>query len=71
MTQHNRMTRRNFLNGLPAPIYYNVSDAVPVLGPFLQGASGFIGPVAFPGADAIRKLAGVEVLKVAPFTQVF
>jgi hypothetical protein len=33
---------------LPAAIYYNVSDAVPTLAPFLQGGKGFIGPVSYP-----------------------
>lgn len=59
-------------NTLPAPIFYNVSDAVPVLGPFLQGGTGFIGPVDYPGADAVRALLGKDMaLKVPPFTQVF
>jgi hypothetical protein len=59
-------------NALPAPIYYNVSDAVPTLAPFLQGGAGFIGPVEFPGADAINKLAGdLQAFKVPTFTQVF
>jgi hypothetical protein len=58
-------------NALPAPIYYNVSDAVPTLLPFLQGGEGFAGPVPYPGAQAIRALAGTEALRVPPFTQVF
>jgi hypothetical protein len=41
-------------------IYYNVSHAVPTLAPFLQGASGFIGPVAYPGIDKVNavRIAG-------------
>jgi hypothetical protein len=58
-------------NALPAPIYYNVSDAVPTLGPFLQGGEGFAGPVPFPGADAIRRLAGPEAVKVPTMLGVF
>ncbi|HEY0735357.1 MAG TPA: hypothetical protein VGD69_10670 [Herpetosiphonaceae bacterium] len=59
-------------NALPAPIYYNVSDAVPTLTPFLQGGPGFIGPVAFPGVDAINKFLGDnQAVKVAPFVSVF
>ena len=58
-------------NALPAPIYYNVSDAVPTLTPFLQGGKGFAGPVPFPGADAIKRLAGPEALRVPVFLNVF
>ena len=58
-------------NGLPAPIYYNVSDALPTLAPFLQGGAGFIGPVEFPGKDACKKVAGVEALRVPTFLGVF
>jgi hypothetical protein len=39
---------------LPSPIYFNVSDAVPTLAPFLQGASGFIGPVSYPGIEHVN-----------------
>lgn len=59
-------------NGLPAPIYYNVSDAVPTLAPFLQGGAGFVGPVPFPGADAVMKLLGdAQTAKVPVFLNVF
>lgn len=58
-------------NALPAPIYYNVSDAVPTLAPFLQGGSGFVGPVPFPGEDAITKLAGTAAVPVPVFLSVF
>lgn len=59
-------------NGLPAPIYYNVSDAVPTLTPFLQGGKGFIGPVKFPGIDAIKSYLGNKMaVRVPTFTQVF
>ena len=59
-------------NALPAPIYYNVSDAVPTLGPFLQGASGFIGPVDYPGEAAINDLLGdTKSVGVPTFTRVF
>lgn len=59
-------------NGLPAPVFYNVSDAVPTLVPFIQGGDGFIGPVAFPGADAIAALLGDTAATPVPtFTQVF
>jgi len=58
-------------NALPAPIYYNVSDAVPTLAPFLQGGEGFIGPVPFPGVEAIQRLAGTEAVRVPVFLNVF
>ncbi|HWQ15592.1 MAG TPA: twin-arginine translocation signal domain-containing protein [Roseiflexaceae bacterium] len=59
-------------NGLPAPIYYNVSDAVPTLAPFLQGGSGFVGPVPFPGKDAVMQLAGdLQAVRVPVFLNVF
>jgi hypothetical protein len=58
-------------NALPAPIYYNVSDAVPTLAPFLQGGEGFVGPVPFPGVEAIRNLAGTAAVPVPVFLNVF
>jgi hypothetical protein len=58
-------------NALPAPIYYNVSDAVPTLAPFLGGGEGFVGPVPFPGVDAIRELAGTEAVAVPTMLGVF
>ena len=75
--EHLALTRQigGFLpnpNGLPAPIYYNVSDAVGVLNPFLEGGAGFIGPVSYPGADAINALLGDnKALEVPPFISVF
>lgn len=58
--------------GLPAPIYYSVSDAVPTLAPFLQGGAGFIGPVSFPTAAQITSaLAGEKTNRVPTFTMVF
>lgn len=57
---------------LAQPIFYNVSDAVPVLGPFLNGGAGFVGPAKYPGADAARAAAkGVDLVVVPPFTAVF
>lgn len=75
--EHLALTRQagGFLpnpNALPAPIFYNVSDAVPVLGPFLQGGSGFAGPVPFPGEDAVMALlGGIEAFPVPTYTMVF
>lgn len=59
---------------LARPIYYNVSDAVPTLTPFLTGGAGFIGPVKFPGIAAVRALADQisgTAMKVPPFVAVF
>ena len=59
-------------NALPAPIYYNVSDAVPTLTPFLTGGPGFIGPVAFPGVATINAFLGdTKAVSVPPFVAVF
>lgn len=58
-------------NALPAPIFYNVSDALPVLAPFLRGGEGFVGPVPFPGADAVMQAAGVEAKPVLPFVKAY
>ena len=59
-------------NALPAPIYYNVSDAVPTLTPFLTGGPGFIGPVAFPGVNTINSFLGdTKAVSVPPFVAVF
>ncbi|GAB4213106.1 MAG: ferritin-like domain-containing protein [Roseiflexaceae bacterium] len=58
--------------GLPAPVYYNVSDAVPTLAPFLNGGSGFIGPVSYPTAEQYNAaLAGEKAVRVPTFTAVF
>jgi hypothetical protein len=57
---------------LPLPIYYNVSDAVPTLAPFLQGGSGFIGPVSAPtSAQIAATLGGVKSDPTKTFLEVF
>lgn len=38
---------------LPLPVYFDVSNAVPTLAPFLNGGSGFIGPVSYPSKAQI------------------
>jgi hypothetical protein len=43
---------------LPAAIYYNVSDAVPTLTPFLSGGAGFIGPVSMPSQAQLNAALG-------------
>lgn len=58
--------------GLPAPIYYNVSDAVPTLAPFLTGGDGFIGPVSFPTtAQYDAALGGLKTQRVPTFTMAY
>jgi hypothetical protein len=57
---------------LPLPIYYNVSDAVPTLAPFLHGGEGFIGPVSAPTAAQIAAtLGGVKSDPSKTFLEVF
>lgn len=59
-------------NGLPAPVFYNVSDAVPALVPFIQGVTGFSGPLGLPGPAAVDALlGGVQAVPVPTFTRVF
>lgn len=48
--------------------FFNISEAVPRLQPFLEGGDGYSGPTPFPGGDAIRELIGdVGVLAVPIF----
>lgn len=57
---------------LALPVFFNVSDAVPVLAPFLQGGSGFIGPVKYPTKEQITAaLGGVRSRVVPPFTTAY
>lgn len=57
---------------LALPVFFNVSNAVPVLAPFLQGGSGFIGPVSYPGKDNIATaLGGIKSRVVPPFTTAY
>ncbi|MBX3065623.1 MAG: SH3 domain-containing protein [Anaerolineae bacterium] len=54
---------------LAQALIYNVSDATPILQPFLEGGANFSGPKSFPTADMIREVIGdVGVLPVKPFT---
>lgn len=49
--------------------FYNTSDAVPTLQPFLEGADGFEGPAPFPGIAAAREAVGdIEIEAVLPAT---
>ena len=57
---------------LALPVYFNVSDAVPTLAPFLKGGDGFIGPVSYPSRDKIMAaLDGVKARAVPPFTSAY
>ena len=57
---------------LPAAIYYNVSDAVPTLAPFLQGGTGFIGPVSYPTkAQFDAALGGIKAIKAPPYATLY
>jgi len=60
---------------LAAPVFYNVSDAVPVVTPLLDGKKGALGdmektPVPYPGKDAVMAAVGKSNLLAklpAPF----
>jgi hypothetical protein len=57
---------------LPLPIYYNVSDAVPTLAPFLHGGAGFIGPVSAPTtAQIMATLGGVKSDPTKPYVAAY
>ncbi len=53
---------------LKEPLFYNVSEVVPLFQPFLEGGDGFVGPAAFPGEQAIADAVGdMGVTNVTPF----
>ena len=57
---------------LNAAIYYNVSDAVPTLAPFLKGGAGFIGPVSYPTkAQFDAALGGTKAIKAPPYAKLY
>jgi hypothetical protein len=57
---------------LPAAIYYNVSDAVPTLAPFLKGGTGFIGPVSYPTKEQFdAALGGIKAIKAPPYASLY
>jgi len=43
---------------LAQTLFFNVSDAVPPLQPFLEGGDGFIGPEIYLGAEEMRNVLG-------------
>jgi hypothetical protein len=43
---------------LPAPNFYQVSDALPALAPFLKGGAGFSGPLPCPSLNQCRAALG-------------
>jgi hypothetical protein len=57
---------------LPAAIYYNVSDAVPTLAPFLKGGEGFIGPVKYPTKEMFdAALGGTKAIRPPAFATIY
>lgn len=57
---------------LNAAIYYNVSNAVPTLAPFLQGGKGFIGPVNAPTqAQFEAALGGVRATRAPAYATLY
>jgi hypothetical protein len=46
------------------PLYYNLSEIAPVLRPFLEGSTGFAGPVDYPGDNTILTLVGDNRVQV-------
>lgn len=55
---------------LKEPLFYNTSEVGPLFQPFLEGAEGFEGPTAMPGASAIAEEIGDEGARlVTPFIQ--
>lgn len=77
--QHLALVRQTALElpnniALGQPIFFNVSDAVAMVQPLLDGKAGGLGPmeknpVTYPGADVIRKAIGKSALApVKPFT---
>jgi len=64
-----RQTANQLPNNIPLgePKFYNVSDAVAVLQPLLDGKEGGLGamekePIKYPGAEAVRKAIGKSAL---------
>jgi len=57
---------------LPAAIYYNVSDAVPTLAPFLQAGEGFIGPVSYPTREQFdAALGGAKAIRPPAYATIY
>lgn len=63
--------RRPNNSSLARALFYNVSESGSALQPFLEGNSGYSGPIVWPGTDAIRELIrDAGVIPVQPFTDV-
>jgi hypothetical protein len=57
---------------LNAAIYYNVSDAVPTLAPFLKGGKGFVGPVSYPTkAQFEAALGGLRATRAPAYATLY
>jgi Ferritin-like domain len=51
-------------------LFYNPSEALPVLQPFIEGGEGFTGPLRFPGDDVIFDFVGQSgVMTIATFAE--
>jgi hypothetical protein len=54
---------------LAQTLFFNVSDAVAPLTPFLEGGDGFIGPEIYLGAEEMRNVLGENaILSILPAT---
>lgn len=57
---------------LPAPMFYQVSDAQPALAPFLEGGAGFGALVRYPApSEYSSALGGAAAKRGEPFVQAF
>jgi hypothetical protein len=43
---------------LPAPLFYQMSDSIPALAPFLKGGAGFVGPLHCPSQSEYQAALG-------------
>jgi hypothetical protein len=53
-------------NAWAPPFFFNVSDAQPVLAPFLNDGEGFVGPVAYPGWERVAAVLGESRARIFP-----
>jgi hypothetical protein len=54
---------------LAQALFFNVSDAVPALTPFIEGGDDLVGPEPYLGAEEMRNLLGERaILSILPAT---